>query len=221
MLEFAPQLIFGIWVTIQVALCALLFGLLLGLLFAIGELAGYAWLRWPVRFITTLLRGLPEIVILFFIYFGVSRLLTHWFGHYIEINAFVAGCVALGLVFASYAGQVFRAAITAIPTSQWEAAQALAMPRGLTFWRVILPQAWRFALPGLSNLWLVLLKDTSLVSLIGLTDLMTQTYLAASINHRYFYFYLIAALGYLLLTFGSSILLKWLTTRANRHIYSR
>ena len=220
MLHSAPQLIAGLLITLQVALFALLFGLGLGMVFAMGELTHSKWLRWPTKLITTLLRGLPEIVVLFLIYFGVSRMLTHWAGYYIEINAFVAGSVALGLIFASYAGQVFRAALMAIPVGQSEAAQALGMTRFSIFYRIILPQAWRYTLPGLGNLWLVLLKDTSLVSLIGLADLMTQAALAASFTHQYFYYYLIAALGYLVLTFVSTLILKWLTDRVNRHTYS-
>jgi len=136
--------------------------------------------------------------------------------HYVDIGAFTAGIVTLGFIFGAYAGQVFRGAFQMIPIGQREAAHAVGMSSFAIAWRIILPQTWCYALPGLGNLWLVLLKDSALVSLIGLMDLMGQAHLSASNTHLYFNFYLFAAGMYLLLTFFSELMIRQLTRWANK-----
>jgi ABC-type arginine transport system permease subunit len=145
-------------------------------------------------------------------------LLTTVVGHYVNVSAFLAGTVGLALIFGSYASQVFRGAFLAIPLGQGEAARALGLNRRQVFAHILLPQAWRHALPGLSNLWLVLLKDTALVSLIGLADLMNKSQVAASTTHQPFVFFLTAALLYLIMTSISQGLLRKLTANASRHL---
>lgn len=217
---FLPQLLTGTWVTIQVALCSLILGLVFGLLGAGAESSKWRWLRYMAVSIISVIRGLPELLVLFFIYFGGTLLLTHVFHHYVDVSSFAAGVFALALIFGSYASQVFRGAFLAIPFGQIEAAQALGLSRWLIFHRIQLPQAWRHALPGLSNLWLVLLKDTALVSLIGLADLMNKSQVAASTTHKPFIFFMTAALLYLILTSVSQMIMNKFSAKASEHISS-
>lgn len=202
---FGAQLLLGAAMTLQLALAALAVGLVLGLLGAIGRLSAYAPARAAAGAYTTIVRGLPELLVVLIIYFGASRLLSAaaaGLGHdgFVELSPFAAGVIALGLTFGAYATEVFRGAILAIPKGQVEAAHAFGMGRWLTFRRIVLPQVWRIALPGLGNLFLVLLKDTSLVSVIGLEELMRKTQIAVGFTREPFTFYLAAAVLYLLMT---------------------
>jgi len=215
---FLSHLLAGAWITIQLALCAVLLGLLLGLLGAIGEASRVSAIR---RFTITCIsgiRGLPELVVIFFVYFGGTLLLSKLLGHYTNVSSFAAGVLALALLFGAYASQVFRGAFLAISSGQIEAGRALGLNRQQIFFHIQLPQAWRYALPGLTNLWLVLLKDTALVSLIGLSDLMNEAQVASSTTHRPFTFYITAAVLYLLMTSISQLVLHKVTQKANQHV---
>ena len=155
------------------------------------------------------------------IYFGSAGVLTSiagWFGHdrFVDVGPFTAGVVALGLTFGAYATEVFRGAILAVPKGQIEAAHAFGMDRWLTFRRILLPQVWRIALPGLGNLFLVLLKDTSLVSVIGLAELMRSAQIAVGFTKEPFTFYLAAAVLYLAMTVVASLFVLWAERRAAR-----
>ncbi|MCW5700587.1 MAG: ABC transporter permease [Rhodospirillales bacterium] len=202
---FGNQLLLGAAVTLALAFGALTVGLVLGLAGAAAKLSHFVVLRTIAGTYTTVVRGLPELLVVLVIYFGSSGLLTAlagWFGHdeFVEMGPFTAGVIALGLTFGAYATEVFRGAILAIPKGQIEAAQAHGMGRALTFRRIVLPQVWRIALPGLGNLFLVLLKDTSLVSVIGLDELMRKSTIAVGFTREPFTFYLAAAFLYLLMT---------------------
>lgn len=202
---FGDRLLLGAAVTVALAFGALALGVALGLAGAAAKLSRIAILRAIGGTYTTVVRGLPELLVVLIIYFGSSGLLTTaagWLGHegFVEIGPFTAGVIALGLTFGAYATEVFRGAILAIPKGQTEAARAYGMGRALTFRRIVLPQVWRVALPGLGNLFLVLLKDTSLVSVIGLDELMRQSSIAVGFTREPFTFYLAAAILYLLMT---------------------
>ena len=204
--------------TLGLALLSLLIGLLVALLFSAAELSRFVWLRWPVTAVTTLIRGLPEILVVLFIYFGSTQVLFLLTDQYVEMSPFWCGVLVLSLLFASYATQTLRAALKAVPKGQRQAAEALGLSPLQTFVRIVLPQAWRHALPGLGNQWLVLLKDTALVSLIGVNDLMRQSQLAVaspSSEHGPFTWYAIAALIYLVITVVSGRLLAV----ARKHSY--
>ena len=216
---FLLQLFLGTLTTIKLALCATLLGLSVGLLGALLESIPFIWIRYPLISFIFIIRSLPELLVLFFIYFGVTAILSQLFTHYVDINPFIAGTIALGCIFGAYASQVFRGAFLAIDPGQIDAGAAIGFTPSQIFVRIKLPQAWRHALPGLSNLWLVLLKDTSIVSLIGLTDLMGQAKIAASTTHEAFTFYLTAAGIYLFITSLSQKILNFFTIRANRHIH--
>lgn len=167
-------------------------------------------LRLAAGVYTTIFRGLPELLTLFIVYYGIQMLLQSAAGYVgitgpVEINAFVAGMVALSVVFSSYSSEVLLSAFKAIPKGQYEAGHALGLSRGHTMVLVIIPQLVRIALPGMTNLWVILLKDTSYVSIIGLADIVRQTGIAARVSKEAFFFYGIACLLYLILALLSSI----------------
>lgn len=213
---FGHLLLSGTWVTLQLAFTSLLFGLILGLAGAAAAISPIAPLRWLATTYNTLIRGIPELLLVLIIYFGATELIERITGNYIEINAFAAGVAALSIAFGAYATEVFRSALLEIPKGQREAAVALGLRRWDTFRRIVLPQLWRIALPGLGNLFLVLLKDTALVSVVGLEDLMRQAYVAAGFTKLPFTFYMAAAGIYLLLTILSMQVIQRLERWANR-----
>jgi len=220
---FEGQLALGLWMTVRLALTALAIGLVLGLGGAAAMSAPFAPVRWIAHAYTTVIRGIPELLVVLLIYFGASVVLmgiARPFGYtgYIELSPFIAGSVALALTFGGYASEVFRGAFQAVPPGQAEAAQALGMSGLDIFFRITLPQAWRLALPGLGNLFLVLMKDTALVSVIGLEELMRKTQFAVGATKAPFTFYLAAAFIYLGLTIVSMGLLTWMEKRANRGV---
>lgn len=209
---FGPQLIKGIVVTLVVSLCAVIFGILLTILFTLTELSLLKFLKLIIKSLTAFIRGLPELLLLFAIYFGGSALLTELFHHSVQISAFSAGVLTLGIIFSAYATRILRGALLAIQKGQIEAGKAVGLSGLVIFKRIILPQACRHALPGLWSLWLVLLKDSALVALIGLGDLMNKAQLAASTTRKPFKFYITAALLFLILTSVSQLILKLFST---------
>ncbi len=219
--DFADQLLAGTWMTVQLAVTSLFFGTILGLLGAGARLSSLLPLRLIGGFYTTVIRGIPELLVVLMIYFGASVVLmgvASQFGYdeYIEINPFTAGVIALSLTFGGYATEVFRGAFQAIPEGQRESAQSLGMTSSRTLHKVILPQVWRYALPGLGNLFLILLKDTALVSVIGLEDLMRKTTAAVGFTREPFTFYLAAAFIYLGLTVISMVAIHSMERKSNR-----
>ena len=200
--------------TLGLAVCSLVLGLFLGMLFAVLE--ANRFVGKPTAVFIALLRGLPEILVVLLVYFGSSELVELLTGEYIEFGAFGCGVFALSLIFAAYASQTLRGAIQAIAKGQWESGTALGLSKGYTFLRIIMPQVWRHALPGLSNQWLVLLKDTALISLIGVDDLMRQAQLINTNTHQPFTWYGIAALIYLLVTLVSQVGIRKLELRFTR-----
>jgi putative lysine/arginine/ornithine/histidine/octopine transport system permease protein len=213
---FGHLLLSGTWITLQLAFASLGFGLALGLLGAVATLVPVAPLRWLAITYNTLIRGIPELLLVLLIYFGATHLFEALTGAHVNISAFAAGVTALSIAFGAYASEVFRSAIQEIPKGQMEAAAALGLGRWAAFRHILLPQLWRIALPGLGNLFLVLLKDTALVSVIGLEDLMRQAYVAAGFTKLPFTFYLAAAGIYLLLTIVAMQVIQRLEHWANR-----
>ena len=210
----------GVIVTVTLALATLPFGLALGFVVALGKISQDVFLRLSANIYTTIFRGLPELLTLFLVFYGAQiavQQLTRLAGSEvtIEINAFVAGMVALGAVFSAYASEVFVSAFRAIPRGQYEGAYAIGLSPWLTMRLVILPQLIRLALPGLSNLWLILLKETSLVSVIGLADIVRQTGIAARVTKEAFLFFGIACLLYLILAVLSSFVLSAIERRVS------
>lgn len=213
LLQFGPsgwgdELAAGVWLTIRLALATLPFGISLGFFVALARNSHSRWLIIAGNAFATVFRGLPELLTLFVVYYGGQILLQKLVGlfsdAYVEVNGFVAGLVALGLVFSAYASEVFLGAFRGIGRGQYEAAYSLGMRPFATMQLIIMPQLIRLALPGLANLWLVLLKDTALVSVIALDDLMRKANVAALTSKEPFLFYSIACLIYLALSIVSS-----------------
>lgn len=199
----------GVLVTVALALATLPFGLALGFFLALAKKSEEPSLRLAANIYTTIFRGLPELLTLFLVYYGVQIGLQQLikllgFDVYIEVNSFVAGMVALAFVFSSYASEAFLSAFRGIPKGQYEGGYALGVSHYKTMRLIILPQLIRLALPALSNLWLILLKETALVSVIGLTDTLRQAGIAARVTKEPFLFFGIACLIYLVLAMISS-----------------
>ena len=205
------------WMTLGLALASLVGGMVLALAFSAAELSKQRALVWPVATLTTLIRGLPELLVVLFIYFGSTQVLFLITGEYVEFSPFACGVLALSLLFASYATQTLRAALNAVPAGQRLAALALGLGKGHTFFRIVLPQAWRHALPGLGNQWLVLLKDTALVSLIGVNEMMRQAQMASASTYQPFTWYAAAALIYLAISLVSEFGLKQASRYTRRY----
>ncbi|MCO7503775.1 MULTISPECIES: ABC transporter permease [Pseudomonas] len=217
---FGPALAAGTLMTVQLALSALCLGLVLGLLGALAKTSPYKPLQWLGGFYSTLVRGVPELLWVLLIYFGTVSLMSK-LGDLLnipglELSAFSAGVIALGLCFGAYATEVFRGAILAIPKGHREAGLALGLSKARIFSRLILPQMWRIALPGLGNLFMILMKDTALVSVIGLEEIMRHSQVAVTVTKQPFTFYMVAAIIYLGLTILAMIGMHFLEKRAAR-----
>lgn len=218
---WGDEIALGVKITVSLAITTLPVGLALGLVLALAMQSEEKSLRTATGIYTTIFRGLPELLTLFIVYYGfqiaLQSLLTSLGSESrVEISAFVAGMLALSVVFSSYASEVLLSAFRAIPRGQYEAGSALGLSRTKTMRLIILPQLIRVALPGLSNLWLVLLKDTALVSVIGLSDILRQSGIAARVTKEAFLFYGLACLIYLVLATFSSIGLSAVSRWANR-----
>lgn len=203
-------LLAGAVVTLTMSLCCVPFGLPLGLLLAMGTRSRHRVPRTLATVFSTVFRGLPELLTLFLVYYGsqiaINALMAR-FGYVMEgtLNAFVAAVIAFSLVLAAFSSEVWLGAYKALPRGQFEAAHALGLSRTTTLFRVTLPQLLRIALPGLSNNWLTLLKDSSLVSTISLVDIMRQTNLAVSATKEPVLFYGAACILYLILSAVSGL----------------
>lgn len=218
---WGDEIAFGVKVTITLALATLPVGLVIGFLIALAAQSEEKLLRLAAGIYTTIFRGLPELLTLFIVYYGLQILIqavlaSFGYAGRVEINAFFAGMAALAVVFSSYSSEVLLSAFRAIPRGQYEAGDALGLHRSRTMLLVILPQLIRIALPGLTNLWLILLKDTSYVSVIGLADILRQTGIAARVSKEAFFFYGIACLLYLILAMVSSVGLGFIERWAKR-----
>lgn len=219
---WGDELLAGLRVTLQLALLALPVGLVLGFVFSTMSLASSGALRIVARLYTTTMRGLPEILTLFVIYNGVGILLNSIIAAMgrppVDFSPMMAGIVALGMVFGAFAAEVLRGAFQSLDKGQAEAGMAIGMTPWQIFSRIEVPQIWRFALPGLGNLWINLLKDTALVSVIALDDLMRMTKVAAGYTKLPFDFYLAACLIYWAMSLVSEAALARMERRANRGI---
>jgi polar amino acid transport system permease protein/octopine/nopaline transport system permease protein len=213
---FGGQILTGAGLTLLVAALSLVFGLMIGGLGAAAKLSRSRPLRVLADAYTTLVRGVPELLILLILYFGGTVLLTWLAGEYVEVDGFSAGLFALSILAGAYATEVLRAAIQGVPKGQLEAARALGMRPAAMIRFVMLPQVWRLALPGLGNVWLVLLKDTSLISVVGLEELMRKSAIAAGATHQPFTFYAVAAGTYLTFTIASVLGISALERRSRR-----
>ena len=221
---WGDEILRGLAITVQLAIVTLPVGLALGFVAAFASMSKIRPLRFAGFGYTTIMRGLPEILTLFVVYNGVGLLLNtvmHWWNPDApptDFSPFAAGVVALGMVFGAFAGEVLRGAFNSLDNGQLEAGRAIGMSPRQIFFRIQLPQVWRFALPGLGNLWINMLKDTALVSVIALDDLMRMTKVAVGVTKQPFTFYLAACLIYWAMCLLSEIVLARMERRANRGI---
>ncbi|MCL2310465.1 MAG: ABC transporter permease subunit [Proteobacteria bacterium] len=215
----------GAWISLQVALLSLALALAIGFPVASMRLSQRGWLYYPATVYTTLFRGIPDLVLMFFLFYGGQQLandltdayhLPQW-----DINPFIAGCITLGMIFGAYMAETFRAAILAVPYGQTEAALAFGMSRRQCFRRIVFPQMLRHAMAGIGNNWLVLLKTTALVSIIGLSDMVRRADLSGKATHAPLFFYLLVAVIFLLFTSVSILVLRVIKKRFNRGFENR
>lgn len=212
---YGSSIIEGAWLTVNLALTSMALAIVLGLIGATLRLSPVKWLARSGEAYTTVIRGIPDLVLILLIFYGgqdlVNRIaLALGSTDYIDINPFVAGVCTMGFIFGAYLSETFRGAFMAIPKGQIEAGLAYGMSNGQVFWRILVPQMVRFALPGFTNNWLVLTKSTALISVIGLQDMMFKAKSAADATHEPFTFFLAVAGLYLMLTSVSLLVLRFL-----------
>ena len=207
--------------TIAVSITAMLIGFSFAAIFTPLKLSKLKFLNLIANIYTTVIRGVPELLVIYLFFFGGSgaiMFVASMFGYneYIEINAFVTGSFAIGIISGAYSTEVFRGAIQSIDKGQFEAAKVLGFSKFKQFYKIVLPQMLRLAIPNLSNVWQITLKDTSLISVTGLVEKMRQSYIAAGSTRDPLFFYSFAAVLYLLLTFLSMKLINKLEVKYSR-----
>ena len=218
---WGDELFYATLMTIAVAVTAMLIGFLFSLIFTPLKLSNNKILNFIGNIYTTVIRGVPELLVIYLLFFGGSGAIMYVasiFGYYeyIEINAFITGSVAIGIISGAYSTEVFRGAIQSIDKGQFEACKVLGLKRYIYFLKVIMPQMLRLAIPNLSNVWQITLKDTSLISVTGLVEIMRQSYIAAGSTRDPLFFYSFAAVLYLMLTFISMKLINRLEVKYSR-----
>ncbi|KRE17348.1 hypothetical protein ASE66_31160 [Bosea sp. Root483D1] len=205
---FWPQLLDGTLITLRVSVSSLALGLAAGILLAGAVLHGPPPVRALIRGYVAVIRGLPDLLIIFLAYFGGTVLLSRIAGSYVEVDGLAAGIFALTVVSAAYFCEIFRGALQSVPQGQREAGRVLGLSAGQTFLLVLMPQMLARALPGVGNQWLVLLKESALVSVVGLEELMRVANIGAAATDNHLGFYLTAALIYITITAISTVLFK-------------
>ncbi len=198
-------LLYATLMTLAVTLAAMLIGAVLGALVAWGKMSARVVPRYCGETYTTIFRGAPELLVIYLVYFGGSQgvsAIGQWFGAqgFIGLPPFLAGALAVGVISGAYQAEVYRGAYRAVSQGEIDAARSIGMSWALRVRRVIVPQVIRFALPGLGNVWQLSLKDSALVSVTGLAELMRTSQSAAGSTHQYFLFYVAGGALYLLLT---------------------
>ncbi len=214
---YLPAILEGLASTLLVAASSLAVACLFGLAGAVAKLSGSRAARLAADIYTTLIRGLPELVMMLAVFYGgqilLNRLADAQGWGYIDVPPFAAGVLTIGFIFGAYLTETFRGAILAIPKGQIEAAAAYGLPRAKVIRRIVLPQMVRHAIPGFSNNWLVMVKATALVSIIGLDDMVHRAGLASAATREPFTFYAVIALLYLAVTTVSIFALSRLEAR--------
>ena len=218
---WGDELLIATMMTIAVSITAMFIGFLFALIFTPLKLSKSKFLNLIGNCYTTVIRGVPELLVIYLFFFGGSGAVMYvasifGYNEYIEINAFITGSFAIGIISGAYSTEVFRGAIQSIDKGQFEASKVLGLKKPVHFFKVIMPQMLRLAIPNLSNVWQITLKDTSLISVTGLVEIMRQSYIAAGSTRDPLFFYSFAAVLYLLLTFLSMKLINKLEIRYSR-----
>ncbi|MCY1258983.1 Histidine transport system permease protein HisQ [compost metagenome] len=208
----------GTWLTLQLALSSMTLAVALGLIGVALRLSPIRWLAWLSDVYSTVLRGIPDLVLILLIFYGGQNILNEvspllGYDEYMDLNPLAAGIGTLGVIFGAYLSETFRGAFMAIPKGQGEAGIAYGMSKLKVFFRILLPQMIRLAIPGLTNNWLVLVKATALISVVGLQDMMFKAKQAADATREPFTFFLAVAAMYLVITSISLLVLRRLEKR--------
>ena len=220
---WGDEFLAGAWLTLQISFCGYLIGLGFGLMGAWAKLSGNRAAFLISETYTTLIRAVPELLLILLLYYSGSSAIAQLLsvmgmGEQVQVNGFAAAVATLGFVQGAYSTEVLRGAILSVPKGQMEAAKAYGMPPMLRFRRVLFPLMIRYALPGLNNLWVNILKDSSLISVVGLSELVFTSKTAASGTKHYFFFYTAAGLVFMLLTTMSNFGVSYLERRVNRGV---
>ncbi|GGH16594.1 nopaline transport system permease protein NocQ [Alsobacter metallidurans] len=215
---WGPAMLRAAAMTIAVALTGFVFGSLIGTLGAWAKIGGGALARGVADAYTTVLRGIPDLLVIYLFYFGSSAVLTpigRFFGAegFVSLPGFLAGALAIGVVSGAYFTEVFRGAYNTVSRGELEAATATGMTRLLRFRRIVVPLTLRFALPGLGNVWQQVLKESALISVTGLVEILRQSQIAAGSTRQPFTFFMAAAVLYLVISTASG----WSLSRAEAH----
>jgi len=218
---WGDELFFATLMTLAVAITAMFIGFIFSLIFTPLKITNNKILNFIGNFYTTVIRGVPELLVIYLFFFGGSAAVMFvgkifGYGGYIEINAFITGAFSIGIISGAYSTEVFRGAIQSIDKGQFEACKVLGLNKYVYSFKIVIPQMLRLAIPNLSNVWQITLKDTSLISVTGLVEIMRQSYIAAGSTRDPLFFYSFAALLYLILTFFSMKIFNKLEQNYNR-----
>jgi polar amino acid transport system permease protein len=190
-----PYLLRGSLVTIAVVAGAMFLGLVLGIHLAVGQVYGGRWLRRVIGLYVWFFRGVPLLVLLFLFYFGLCSLLQ------INLSAFTVSIIVLGLISSAYQSQIFRGAIMSLPQGQFKAARALGMSDGKAIALIIMPQALRLSIPGWSNEYSIVLKDSAVAYALGVMEMMARAHFVASRTYEHLPLYFAAGFLFMILTY--------------------
>ena len=220
-LGWGDEFLIATLMTIMVSICSMGLGIFIAIFAAWAKLTLSKFLNFISNFYTTVVRGIPELLVIYLIFFGGSAVvmkLAKVFGYngYIELNAFTISVVAIGIISATYSTEVLRAAFLSIDRGQIEAAKTLGLSKFQIFYKILVPQVLRHAIPGLGNVWQVTLKDTSLISVTGLVEIMRQTRISSNEEHSPLTFLITAAFLYLFLTTFSGKFFNYLERQTNK-----
>ena len=220
-LGWGDEFLIACLMTIAVSISSMGFGIFIAIFASWAKLSTYKILKFISNLYTTVIRGIPELLVIYLIFFGGSAAIMNIakvFGYngYIELNAFTISVFAIGIISATYSTEVLRAAFLSIHKGQIEAAKTLGLSRFQIFYKILTPQVLRHAIPGLGNVWQVTLKDTSLISVTGLVEIMRQTRIASNVEHSPLTFLITAAFLYLVLTTFSGKFFNYLEKKSNK-----
>ncbi|MBD9414894.1 ABC transporter permease [Pseudomonas sp. PDM16] len=215
---YGSTILDGAWLTVQLSLLSMAVAVALGLAGAAFRLSPVKWLALMGETYATVIRGIPDLVLILLIFYGGQDLVNRiaplvGYEDYIDINPFIAGVSTLGFIYGAYLSETFRGAFMAIPKGQGEAGMAYGMSPLRVFFRILVPQMIRLAIPGFTNNWLVLIKATALISLVGLQDMMARAKSAGDATREPFTYILLAAAIYLVMTSVSLLVLRYLERR--------
>ena len=213
---YGDELLVGASITVKLAVYSFIIAFFLGLVLSSLALSRNVISRWLWNALASVMMGVPSILVVFFIYYNSSLILEQIFGTSPEITPFIAGVTGLAIVYSVYVGEAIRGAVINTDRGQFDAAQALGLRRWMMWFYVISPQVFRLALPGLTNIWMVVLKDTALISLVGLSDLVRVADVAAAVTKQPFIFYLFVGFAYIVFSSATMLIARQIEKRVNR-----